>query len=201
MIDYSGNIIIFFDETDIDVNVGLSLLWEMYKNLGHGHWINGRDFYALVDDLGGNQEIVLINYALPIESIVELVSQGYRFTYIGNKYSPLLTLPMVSLMNKVISIADAPISALCYGYYVYLQHAAVGNKFDYLPQEYYSTGMANIYNSGFSNRVTTNIVGNDLIRGLNGVMLRSQIGSAVKLTKSLEWRLNSFFNDKVINYV
>lgn len=193
--------IIFFDNSDEDVRLGLCFLWEALTNRGYHTWYNGHDVYN--NGFVGIEpcDIYLINTTLSQEVMTVLKNAGFTITYIGNVYSPDVTYAN-SLCHDVtiISSSDA-LSGILFALYVYLEHSLIGNRLNFLPSKLVSDSLNFIYNNKLNELVSISLTTGVYIAGLNGLILKQNIGSAVQYSKALDERLYNLAKDKGNLYV
>ena len=193
--------VIIYDDSDMDIRLGLCFLWETLQNQGYQQWLNGADV------LSGNFtnvepcDIYLLNATLPMDLMVVLKHQGFNIHYMGNKFSVPVTFANSQCFDLTIIDAESNLSAIMFAYYVYMQHMSMGNRLDFLPQKVVSDSLNFVYNNNIVALVTLSLNTGVYIAGLNGPMLKHNIGNAITYTKSLDGRLNSFANSKGIYYV
>lgn len=197
----SNNVVIFHDNNDEDIRLGLSFIWEIYKTNGCRNWFNGNDIlnngFIGIDPC----DVIFINCTLPTDVLSVLNHNGFRLIFIGNKFSPVVTYAN-SLSYEICMIdSGSPISAIMYGYYVYLHHYRMGNRLDYLPSKFVSDDLNFIYNNKLTELTTISLTSGVYIAGINGLHLKQNIGSAVLLNDSVRPRLYDLEKDKGILYV
>lgn len=195
------NVVIFHDNNDDDVRLGLSFIWEIYKTNGCRNWFNGSD--VLNTEFIGMEpcDIILINHVLPPDILAVLHHYGFRLIYIGNKFSPIITYADSLSYDVFIIDSRSPISAIMYGYYIYLHHSRMGNRLDYLPSKLVSDDLSFIYNNKLNELTTISLTNGVYIAGLNGQHVKQNIGSAVTLNESVRPRLYDLEKDKGNFYV
>lgn len=193
--------IIFHDNADPDVSLGLAFLWEVLNNRGYTVWYNGADILSLGFESMEPCDIYLINTTLPTDLLAVLKHQGYMLHYMGNKFAAPVTFAYSLSFDTVIIDAESAMSAIMFAYFVYMQHAMVGNRLDFLPSKLVSDNLDYVYKNNINALVTLNLNTGVYIAGLNGSILKQNIGNAITYTKSLDGRLNSLANSKGILYV
>lgn len=197
----TNRVVIFHDEADHDIAMGLSYLWEILMHLGSTSWISGKDMMAI--GFAGVEpcDVYLINTTLPVDTLTILKHFGFRLIFIGNKFSPPVTYATSLHYDVVIIVGDSPISAILFGYYVYLNHAALGNRLDFLPTKLVSDNLNFIYNNNLSELTVNNLVSGVYIMGVQGPILKQNIGSVVTDTINTERRLKILIKSKGTIYV
>lgn len=197
----NNTVIIFHDSNDEDIKLGLSSLWEFYKANGCIQWLNGEDVYT--NNFQGIEpcDVILINYTLPLAIVNVLRFNGFRIIYIGNKFSPLVTFADTVSHDISMIISDAYISAILHAYYVYLQHSRIGNRVNFLPNKLVSDSLNFIYNNKLNELTTLDLTKGVFIAGLNGPILKQNVGGPITMSRSLEYSLIAFAKDRGIVYV
>ena len=194
-------IVVFHDNNDQDVTLGLSMIWEVYKSNGYTHWLNGDDVFN--NGFIGVEpcDVVLINYTLPLAILNTLRFQGFNIIYIGNKFSPTVTFADTVSFDITIIDAESPISAILHAYYIYLQHSRIGNRINFLPSKLVSDSLNFIYNNKLVELTSVNLVTGNFIAGLNGPILKQNIGGPVTISRSAERMMHDWLKDKGVVYV
>lgn len=197
----TNHAIIFHDNSDEDIKLGLCYLWEALVNRGYRTWYNGEDVYRNGFTAIEPCDIYLINTTLSQEMMTMLKHAGFNIIYIGNKFSPPVTYANTLCHDVTIISNLSPLSAIMFAYYVYLQHSLMGNRLDFLPMKIVSEDLNFIYNNNFNDLITVSLSNGVYIAGLNGPILKQNIGSAVIYSKALDKRLYDLAKDKGILYV
>lgn len=200
MLSVTTNHVVFhYHEEDLDVKLGLAYLWEVLKDSGVNTWSSFND----VNSLSGLVpcDIYMINSCPTNETLLILKHLGFNLIFIGNKYSPPVSFVTSLLFDIVMIDSDATLSAIMFAYYVYLKHAAIGNRLDFLPIKLVSDDLNFIYNNNINELISYNLVSGVYITGINGPVLKQNIGNALSHNDAMIWRLNNFTICKGYSYV
>ena len=192
-------VVFYYHEEDPDVKLGLAYLWESLKDKGIAVWYGFND----IDSLIGMTpcDIYMINTCPPNETLILLKHLGFNLIFIGNKYSVPLTFITSLLFDIVMIDNNSHLSAIMFAYYVYLKHADMGNRLDFLPIKLVSDDLSFIYNNKINELISCNLVSGVYITGINGPVLKQNIGSALSLNDAMAWRLNNLNMCKGYLYV